>query len=339
MITSNDIILLTGASGFIGTNLVDLFIEKDYKFVNFDKAEPTRPEHNKYWVKGNIMSTEELDSVFNKYQPTIVIHLAAVTDTASDDINYYKENIEGSQNVLDTIKKYDCVKHCIMTSTQYVYKSLTIPYPTADDDYQPHTTYGISKMTMEKATRSAELKCGWTIVRPANVWGPWNLRYPNQLLKYLDKGLYFHPVKQPAVRTYAYVKNLTYQLDRIINSELDLINHQTYVLGDQPIDSAVWLQEWIKQLRNENMRYIPSWIMACGALFGDCLKKFGIAFPLYTVRYRNMMDDYYANTNKTVELFGVRNPSLSENVKETIDWLKGEGCSLFPYWQKKYGSN
>ena len=52
-----------------------------------------------------------------------------------------------------------------------------------------------------------------------------------------------------------------------------------------------------------------------------------------------MMEDWYDTTNKTIDLFGVRNENLSDNVKETIEWLKGEGASFFPYWKKKYGKN
>ena len=60
---------------------------------------------------------------------------------------------------------------------------------------------------------------------------------------------------------------------------------------------------------------------------------------MYSIRFNNMMEDWYDTTNKTIDLFGVRNENLSDNVKETIEWLKGEGASFFPYWKKKYGKN
>lgn len=149
-------------------------------------------------------------------------------------------------------------------------------------------------------------------------------------------GIYLHPTKRPAVRTYAYVRNLVFQINEIINSNLEIIDKQTFYLGDRPVSSKIWLEEWIKQLRGSKMHYIPSCVMALGALVGDILKKSGISFPIYSTRYHNMIEDYYANTNKTVELFGIRNENLSDNVKETIDWIKGEAIDLFPYWKKKY---
>lgn len=75
------------------------------------------------------------------------------------------------------------------------------------------------------------------------------------------------------------------------------------------------------------------------AIWGDVLGTLGIKFPIYSIRFNNMMEDWYDTTNKTIDLFGVRNENLSDNVKETIEWLKGEGVSFFPYWKKKYGKN
>lgn len=42
MVTNNDFILITGASGFIGTNLIELFEKKGYKFINYDKTQATK---------------------------------------------------------------------------------------------------------------------------------------------------------------------------------------------------------------------------------------------------------------------------------------------------------
>ena len=90
MITKEDVILITGASGFIGLNLIELFEEKDYKFVNNDKADVTKTDQHKYWHEGNIMDKDVLASTFEKYKPTIIIHLAARTDTASKMMEDYE---------------------------------------------------------------------------------------------------------------------------------------------------------------------------------------------------------------------------------------------------------
>ena len=53
MVTNNDFILITGASGFIGTNLIELFEKKGYKFINYDKTQATKKDQEKYWFQGD----------------------------------------------------------------------------------------------------------------------------------------------------------------------------------------------------------------------------------------------------------------------------------------------
>ena len=120
MITKDDFILITGASGFIGTNLIELFEEIGYRFVNYDKADATKPNQHKYWHEGNIMDKEALAAAFDKFKPTIVIHLAARTDTLSDKLEDYIENTEGTENVVNEIMRHDYVKHALFASTKYV---------------------------------------------------------------------------------------------------------------------------------------------------------------------------------------------------------------------------
>lgn len=335
VVTKDDFILITGGSGFIGTNLIELFEQKEYQFVNYDKADVTKSNQHKYWYKGNIMDKEQLAEAFKKYKPAIVIHLAARTDTLSDVLEDYIENTEGTENVVNEIKKHDYVKHALFASTQYVYKNKEIPFPLSDDVYAPHTVYGISKKIDEEYIRNAGLKCKWTIFRPCNVWGPWHMRYPNELWKMIDKGWYVHPSKKPVIRTYAYVKNLVYQLDSIINAKDELVNRKTYYLGDMPIDSYIWLNTLSKELRGRDIIRIPKFFFWGGAIIGDIFRKMGINFPLYSMRYHNMIEDFYAPSNATFGLFGTYNADYKNNVRETVEWLKGEGAAFFEYWEKR----
>lgn len=339
MITKDDIILITGASGFIGTNLIELFEQKGYTFVNYDKADATKENQHQYWHKGNIMDKDALAAAFDKYKPSIVIHLAARTDTLSDNLEDYIENTEGTKNVVDEIKKHDYVKHALFASTQYVYKDKVIPFGLTDDSYAPHTVYGISKKMDEEYIRQSDMKCKWTIFRPCNVWGPWHMRYPNELWKMIAKGFYVHPGRKPVIRTYAYVGNLVKQLDAIMNASDELSNHKTYYLGDMPIDSYVWLNTLSKEITGKPLKRMPKCFFYLGALVGNIVRLTGVNFPLYSMRYHNMIEDFYAPSNVTIALFGAFEQSYEKNVKETVDWLRGEGKKFFPYWEKKYGKS
>jgi hypothetical protein len=67
---------------------------------------------------------------------------------------------------------------------------------------------------------------------------------------------------------------------------------------------------------------------------GDFVRRFGINFPLYSVRYRNMIKDFYVPSNISIHLFGYYNNSYENNVKETVKWLEKEGSYYFPYWEQ-----
>jgi nucleoside-diphosphate-sugar epimerase len=338
MVKKEDVILITGGSGFIGTNLIELFETKNYgRIVNFDKAKPLNDKQIGYWFEGNIMNENDLSSAFEKFKPNYIIHLAARTDTLSDVLEDYVENYEGTENVINEIKKHTNITHVIITSTQYVYKSKRFPFPSKEDDYLPHTVYGISKKMDEETTRSSNLQCQWTIVRPCNVWGPWHMRYPNELWKLIDRGFYVHPGKKEVIRTYAYVKNVVHQINEILNSPSEKTNRKTFYLGDLPIDSYDWLNCLSLKFREKPLKRVPIFIFAFPAIIGSALRKMGIPFPLYIERFKNMVEDYYAPTNITIREFGLYNSSLENNVTETIDWLKSSSES-FNYWKNKYSN-
>jgi nucleoside-diphosphate-sugar epimerase len=330
------IILITGASGFIGTNMIELLEEKGFQsIINYDKNKPTKPNQEKYWVQGNIMDEAHFGDVLAQHKVDTVIHLAARTDTLSDNLEDYIENHEGTQHVLNVIKKYDKIERLIVASTQYVYKSDESPVPLDNKDFKPHTIYGQSKVLTEQYVHSSELKCVWTIVRPTNIWGPWHMRYPLELWKIIDRGIYFHPVSHPVIRTYGYVKNIVHQVYEMLIADEKLVNNKTFYIGDFSIDSYSWINEFSLQLNGSKVKRMPTFVFSMVAKGGDVLRKLGIPFPLYTKRFQNMVEDYPAPTEPTIAIFGQAEVSLEKNVTETLNWLKTDGKNYFDYWKTK----
>ena len=330
-------ILITGGSGFIGTNFVDLLLSNNITdFINIDKQKPHNENHIKYWIEANILDTEKIQKIFDQYEPTHVVHLAARTDTASDKVEDYIDNTEGTKSLITVIGNSDTVLYSIITSTQYVYKSRRIMLPLSDIDFEPHTAYGVSKKLCEEATRNSNLRSAWTIIRPTNVWGPWHMRYPNELWKIIDMGLYFHPGKENPIKSYAYVKNVVHQIYSMLMSPIEEMNKKVFYLGDTPIKSKIWLNAFAKELTGKPVQCIPKLFLHLLSKIGTTLNKFGIKFPLNQLRFENMIDDYETPMTKTIQKFGLSHPSLSDNVKETVFWFKNEGKHFFPYWKNKF---
>ena len=73
--------LITGGSGFIGTNLVDGLLQHGWEILNVDIQEPLKLEHRDSWLEADILEFDVMGNVFDDFQPDTVIHLAARTTT------------------------------------------------------------------------------------------------------------------------------------------------------------------------------------------------------------------------------------------------------------------
>ena len=312
-------ILVTGGSGFIGTNLIDTLLEEGVSIINLDINPPKKSIHKPYWQECDILDFDKTLKAFEKFRPTHVIHLAARTDTNSDDIDEYKANTEGTINVLNCIKSIPQVKRVIITSSQFVFGPPGLP--KHDEDYKPIGAYGMSKVLSEKATQTADLECIWTIIRPTNVWGPWHPRYPKEFWLVLRKGLYVHPSGKPAIRCYGYVKNVIFQMIRILNSPKNLVDRSVFYLGDPPIPLIKWADGFSVAVTGKPVKIVPRWFIKLLAGVGSLVSKFGISFPITLSRYVSMTQDYITPVEDTIKRFGQPPYFLEEGIDETVIWL------------------
>ncbi|HYR59188.1 MAG TPA: NAD(P)-dependent oxidoreductase, partial [Chthoniobacteraceae bacterium] len=73
-------ILLTGASGFIGTNAVEILTAAGDTVLNVDSQPPLNPAQSPFWKKADVLDAGALAAAFAEFSPEAVIHLAARTD-------------------------------------------------------------------------------------------------------------------------------------------------------------------------------------------------------------------------------------------------------------------
>jgi len=319
-------ILITGGSGFIGTNLIEYLQKRGYECLNLDWNEPLNILHLGVWQKCDIMDLKLLDKCFKQFQPDTVVHLAARTDTDIFDTNgnldEYKQNVDGTQNVLCCIKNVGTVKKVIITSSMFVCKPGYMPKD--EYDYAPFTLYGVSKVLTEKFTREANLACTWTIIRPQTIWGPWNLRYCDNLFKVLEQDLYFHPDKKDVWRSYGYIGNVVWQIHQILLSSHDEVDKKTLYVGDNPINLLDWVQELSFQLIYKPVRLLPSHMIKMIARVGDILKYLKLKFPITSSRYNSMIENYLTPISKTYNILGSPPYSMEEGIKEFVEWYRKE---------------
>lgn len=319
-------VLCTGGSGFIGSHFVsDLLVNPDIAAVmNIDTAPPERVDQRDVWKQVDILDKEHLADAFHEFQPTHVVHLAARTTMEGKSIEDYPENVQGTENVLSAVRESASVKFVVVTSSQHVRRPGSRP-PRSDTDYDPYEAYGQSKVATEKLARSANLRCGWVIIRPTTVWGPGSRVFAKGLWGAIARGLYVHPNKDAVVRGYGYVKNVVFQLAKLIGSHGHEAHGRVLYVGDECIAQVDWVNAFSVALTGRSVRLAPREVLLLAALAGELGMICGLRPPLYLARYKNMTTSNRVPMEDALALLGRGPYSLTDGVKETVAWLHEQG--------------
>ena len=171
-------VLVTGGAGFIGSHVVELLIQSGYEPLVVDNLRSGKREH----VPSNVcfidldISSPQIEDVFAREKPDVVIHLAAQVDVAysiQNPVEDANQNILGTIRLLECCKKYD-VKKFILSSSCAVYGEKDDCSILETFSIQPQSFYGISKYTSELYIQIFNIlhNVPFTILRYANVYGP-----------------------------------------------------------------------------------------------------------------------------------------------------------------------
>lgn len=314
-------VLITGGSGFIGTNLVEYFLARNLAVINYDLKAPQNKEHLKYWIQGDILNKEDLTQVFKAHNPDYVVHLAARTDLEeTQSLSGYSANIEGVRNVVDAVNETANIKRTIYASSRMVCK---IDYvPKSFDDFCPPNLYGESKVQGEKIVKK-EAKHDFVIVRPTSIWGPYFHIPYRTFFDTIQKKLFFLPKGHNPKKSFGFVYNSVYQIDKLL-FEQDRKLNRVYYLTDYPsLELTTWSNLISNKLHGTNVLEITPAILKCVSLTGDLLYKMGWKkVPLTTFRYNNLITNMEYNTEDLQSICGDLPYTLEEGVDITVSWIK-----------------
>ena len=313
-------LLITGGSGFIGTNLIEkLRKEAKYELMSIDIVAPKIDSHKDIWKQVDLRKADEMMEVVTAFMPDYVISLGARTDLNGKTLDSYDANIGGVRNVLAALEKVPNLKRLIYASSMYVCEPGYMPKDF--EDYAPHTLYGESKVETEKIIKAADPKYTWSIIRPTSIWGPWFGEPYNRFFHIVLKRMYFHMGKRACKKTYGYVDNAIYQIMSILNADAEKVNRKVFYLGDyEPYDITEWANEIAKHA-GIKIPNIPYFCFKLAGWFGDFLKLFGISFPMTSFRLHNMTTDNVHNLDPIKEIAPNLPVGREEGTVKTLEWI------------------
>jgi UDP-glucuronate 4-epimerase len=159
-------IFVTGAAGFIGSNLVDSLLKNGCTVMGIDNFDPfydraikednlknalQHPEF--HFLEGDVRNVELVSKSFSDFKPSVVVHLAAKAGVQPSLVNpqaYFDVNLMGTLNLLEVMRKNN-IKRLIFASSSSVYgNSLKVPFSEKDNVDFPISPYAASKKAGEQ---------------------------------------------------------------------------------------------------------------------------------------------------------------------------------------------
>jgi dTDP-glucose 4,6-dehydratase len=245
-------IIITGGAGFIGSHVVRLFVNKypEYTIINLDaltyagnleNLKDIEDMPNYYFEKVNILDAGAVRGVFEKYDATDVIHLAAeshVDRSIVAPLDFIYTNIVGTVNLLQTAKEFwkeDYSGHRFYhISTDEVYGTLgNEGMFTEETPYAPNSPYSASKASSDPFCTRLPRTYGLPVVvtNCSNNYGP--NHFPEKLIPlFINNIINKKPLpvygKGENTRDWLFVKDHARAIDLVFHEGKD---HETYNIG------------------------------------------------------------------------------------------------------------
>lgn len=325
-------ILITGASGFIGSHLTEELVKRKEKVRvlvrNLDELGNLNDFQEEIKnkidiVEGDLLDTTYLIKALNGVDK--VFHLAAISRPMNiPKEKYFDVNLNGTRNLMEACKKQK-IKKVIHISSMSVFGFSRNTSPLTEKSPKlPVSYYGESKKRGEEFARDfcKKNKIKLVVIRPPMVFGPRDFQFL-KLFRLINTGCFPLLKKGEAKLEFCYVKNL---VNGILLADKYGKNLEDYNISDGETYTIKEVFEKIAEAENKKLFpfSIPIWTVKTSGLF---IEKFFLIFnkkaPFNSGTAEWMSKDNVIDINKAKkELKYKRLIPLEESIKETVKWYK-----------------
>ncbi len=312
-------ILITGGSGFIGTNLCEHFYNKHIIYKNVDIAVPKIDRQKDKWENIDVLNYEKLQKVMLKFEPGLVINLAAQTNTALTDKHSHNVNFLSIKNIADVITAHNLNSKLIHFSSMLVNDLGT---PKSELDQMNATTwYGCMKAKAEKKLQSSE-NIDFCILRPTSIFGPHMDAPYYELFNLSIRQLPVPYPREMGIRPFGFVGNVVKQVDEVVCNFTKYNGGTFYLMDNSDLNVKIISAKIRKHLGLRAPMSLHNLVFKCLGFCGDFLKKMGIRFPLTSARYRNLITSQSIPDYRNIRISEDQKISIDEGIVATINWME-----------------
>ncbi len=323
-------VLVTGADGMLGSNIVRELLERSYRVRAFVLPNSTYRSLEGLDIEksyGNLLNPTELADACRGCDA--IIHTAANTNIWPDRSEIVRKvNIEGTQNVID-VALAQKVKRLVYigTANSFGFGSKTEP----GDETKPYQSakYGLDYMDSKYEAQVRLLKAckeqglPAITVNPTFMLGPYDSK-PGAGAMIL--AIYQQKVPGYAVggRNYIYVKDVAVA---VCNGLVQGRVGESYIAGHVNMNYKEAFSTIAQTVGVKAPRiFIPPFVSKCYGFLGSQFAKITGKAPTVTYAMANIScDEHYFNAQKAVDELDMPQTEIKVAIKESFDWLKGNG--------------
>lgn len=324
-------ILITGASGFIGSFIVEEALKQGFETwaaVRKSSSKEYLQDERIHFIELNLSSKTQLIEQLRPHQFDYVVHAAGVTKCLNK-ADFRRINTEGTKNLVDALLDLQMpLKRFVFLSSLSVFGAIKeqLPYDEIreDDTPKPNTEYGRSKLEAEKYIDSIGSRLPYIILRPTGVYGPREKDY-FMMAKSIKQHIDFAVGYQRQDITFVYVTDVVQAVFLALEKGE---TGRKYFLSDGQVYQSTTFSDLIHEELGRPwwLRITaPVWVLRVVTFFGEYIghmtgKVTALNNDKYNIlRQRNWRCDIEPARR---ELGFEPKVQLKEGVKTTIQWYK-----------------
>lgn len=316
--------LITGASGFIGSNLRSALLEAGADVVAIRRKTSPEPDEGRS-VVADYADQEQLREVIREERPDWVFHVAGATNGVSYE-DFQRANVMPTRNLLAAIEKeHPDVRRFVHVSSLASYGPAALGRPISEDaPRRPIEHYGRSKLEAEQVVEAMGSRVPWTIIRPSGVYGPRDAEF-FILFREISKGRNVFYGNREREISVVYVDDcVRAMVDAALSA--DTVGRGYFLADGEPVTWEGFQSAIVEAVGRRPWNIdVPSFVLPIAAWGGEALAKIDGKPRLFNLQKKKMgeQDAWTCDSGAAVRDFGwTIQVDQQEGIRRSLDWYR-----------------